>query len=164
MTYDPTGHLLLTPIDKDAPARVQRLHELGLGERPEPAFDEFAHRLADVTGAPFSMVNFIDENRQFFAGLHTPEGTHSGSDLGAAAAGAGGVGRVMARDHGDCPHGVGRRKALGLGDGCAYPRFAGVGRGAGGARVGMVRSQESGVRSQESATKHDSNLPRARRQ
>lgn len=68
MTYDPTGHLLLTPVDKDAPARVQRLRELGLGERPEPAFDEFAHRLADVTGAPFSMVNFIDENQQFFAG------------------------------------------------------------------------------------------------
>ncbi len=72
MTYDPTGHLLLTPNDKEAPARVRRLRELGLGERPEPAFDDFAHRLAEMTGAPFSMVNFIDENRQFFAGLHTP--------------------------------------------------------------------------------------------
>ncbi|MCX5229983.1 GAF domain-containing protein [Streptomyces sp. NPDC006553] len=118
MTYDPTGHLLLTPIDKDAPARVRRLRELGLGERPEPAFDAFAHRLADVTGVPFSMVNFIDENRQFFAGLHTPEGT-------AATAGAGGVGRFMARDHGYCPHVVVRRKALVLEDVRDYPRFAG---------------------------------------
>ncbi|MFD6365226.1 hypothetical protein ACFWFX_36135, partial [Streptomyces roseolus] len=91
MTYDPTGHLLLTPIDKEAPDRVRRLRELGLGERPDPAFDEFAQRLAEVTGAPFSMVNFIDENRQFFAGLHTPGGSHSGSDLGAAAAGASGA-------------------------------------------------------------------------
>ncbi|MFF9342533.1 MULTISPECIES: GAF domain-containing protein [unclassified Streptomyces] len=125
MTYDPTGHLLLTPIDKEAPDRVRRLRELGLGERPEPAFDEFAQRLAEVTGAPFSMVNFIDENRQFFAGLHTPGGSHSGSDLGAAAAGAGGVGRFMARDHGYCPHVVVRRKALVLEDVCDYPRFAG---------------------------------------
>ncbi|MFD4318280.1 GAF domain-containing protein [Streptomyces sp. NPDC058548] len=112
MTYDPTGHLLLTPIDKDAPARVRRLRELGLGERPEQAFDEFAHRVADVTGAPFSMVNFIDENRQFFAGLYTPEGSH-------------GVGRFMARDHGYCPHVVVRRKALVLEDVRDYPRFAG---------------------------------------
>lgn len=80
MTYDPTGHLLLTPVDKDAPARVQRLRELGLGERPEPAFDEFAHRLADVTGAPFSMVNFIDENQQFFArAAHRDEVSRAGS-------------------------------------------------------------------------------------
>ncbi|MFE5945397.1 GAF domain-containing protein [Streptomyces sp. NPDC056480] len=128
MTYDPTGHLLLTPVDKDAPARVRRLRELGIGERPEPAFDAFAHRLADVTGVPFSMVNFIDGNRQFFAGLHTPESSHTGSGPGAAAAattGAGGIGRFMARDHGYCPHVVVRRKALVLEDVRDYPRFAG---------------------------------------
>ena len=72
------------------------------------------------------MVNFIDENRQFFAGLHTPAGTHSGSDLGAAAASGGAeVSRFMARDHGYCPHVVVRRKALVLDDVCDYPRFAG---------------------------------------
>ncbi|MFC7303622.1 GAF domain-containing protein [Streptomyces monticola] len=124
MTYDPTGHLLLTPVDKEAPGRVQRLRQLGLGDQADPAFDAFADRLAEVTGAPFSMVNFIDENRQFFAGLHTPQGSHSGTDLGAAAAGSG-VSRYMARDHGYCPHVVVRRKALVLEDVCDYPRFAG---------------------------------------
>ncbi|MFF3286694.1 GAF domain-containing protein [Streptomyces sp. NPDC003023] len=123
MTFDPTGHLLLTPIDGEAPARVERLRELGFGDRPDAAFDDFARKLAEVTGAPFSMVNFIDENRQFFAGLHTPSGSHSGSDLGAAA--QGGVSRFMARDHGYCPHVVVRRKALVLEDVCDYPRFAG---------------------------------------
>jgi GAF domain-containing protein len=127
MMYDPTGHMLLTPIDKEAPARVVRLRQLGIGERPDPIFDAFAHKLADVTGAPYSMVNFIDEERQFFAGLHTPSSGPTGSDLGAAAAAAasGGVGRVMNRDHGYCPHVVVRRKALVLEDVCDYPRFAG---------------------------------------
>ncbi|WP_455356760.1 GAF domain-containing protein [Streptomyces sp. SYSU K217416] len=127
MTYDPTGHLLLTPIDREAPVRVERLRRLGLGDRPDAAFDAFAARLAEVTGAPYSMVNFIDENRQFFAGLHTPSGNHSGTDLGAAAAAAAAAepGRVMARDHGYCPHVVVRRKALVLEDVCDYPRFAG---------------------------------------
>ncbi|MGW2813281.1 GAF domain-containing protein [Streptomyces sp. NPDC001415] len=122
MTYDPTGHLLLTPVDREAPVRVQRLRQLGMGEWPDPAFDEFARKLAEVTEAPFSMVNFIDENQQFFAGLHTPNGAHTGSDLAAA---SGGVSRIMARDHGYCPHVVVRRKALVLEDVCDYPRFAG---------------------------------------
>lgn len=76
MSYDPprtAGRLLLTPEDKDAPARVRRLRRLGLGERTEPAFDAFADRLAEVAAVPYSMVNFIDENWQFFAGLHTPD-------------------------------------------------------------------------------------------
>lgn len=70
MSYDPprpAGRLLLTPEDKDAPARVSRLRRLGLGEHTEPAFDAFADRLAEVAAVPYSMVNFIDENRQFFA-------------------------------------------------------------------------------------------------
>ncbi|MEU0374487.1 GAF domain-containing protein [Streptomyces sp. NPDC006283] len=124
MTYDPIGHLLLTPVDREAPARVQRLRQLGFGDRPDAAFDDFARKLAEVTGAPFSMVNFIDENRQFFAGLHTPSGSHSGADLGAATGGTP-VSRFMARDHGYCPHVVVRRKALVLEDVCDYPRFAG---------------------------------------
>ncbi|WP_149181679.1 GAF domain-containing protein [Streptomyces sp. TRM49041] len=123
MTYDPTGHLLLTPVDREAPLRVRRLRQLGLGDRPDPALDAFAHKLADVTRAPYSMVNFIDENQQFFAGLHTPTGTHAGTGQGAAA--PGGVSRFMARDHGYCPHVVVRRKALVLEDVCDYPRFAG---------------------------------------
>ncbi|MER7048628.1 MULTISPECIES: GAF domain-containing protein [Streptomyces] len=125
MMYDPTGHLLLTPIDPEAPARVRRLSELGFGDRPDPDFDRFADHLAAVTGAPYSMVNFIDENRQYFAGLHTPSGAHKGCDLTAAAASSGAVSRFMARDHGYCPHVVVRRKALVLEDVCDYPRFAG---------------------------------------
>ncbi|MFE0170698.1 GAF domain-containing protein [Streptomyces sp. NPDC059002] len=113
MMYDPTGHLLLTPVDKEAPTRVRRLRSLGLGERPEPDLDRFADRLAELTGAPYAMVNFIGEERQFFAGLHTPRGT-DGDDC-----------RFMARDHGYCPHVVVRRKALVLEDVCDYPRFAG---------------------------------------
>ncbi|MFG3259646.1 GAF domain-containing protein [Streptomyces sp. NPDC048172] len=114
MSYDPTTHLLLTPEDAEAPRRVVRLRELGIGEAPDPEFDEFARRLAQVTGAPYAMVNFIDEHRQFFAGLHTPDG--GGADPGR---------RVLARDHGYCPHVVVRRKALVLEDVCDYPRFAG---------------------------------------
>ncbi|MFE6157573.1 GAF domain-containing protein [Streptomyces sp. NPDC056486] len=110
MMYDSTAHLLLTPVDKEAPSRVRRLHRLGIGLRPDLAFDAFADRLAAVTGAPYSMVNFIDEERQFFAGLHTPDGTAS---------------RYMERDHGYCPHVVVRRKALVLEDVRDYPRFAG---------------------------------------
>ncbi|MDI3385480.1 GAF domain-containing protein [Streptomyces sp. B-S-A8] len=113
MTYDPTGHLLLTPVDKEASSRVLRLRELGLGDAPDPAFDAFADRLAETVGAPYSMVNFIDEHRQFFAGLHTPEGEAAGR-----------VGRQLDREHGYCPHVVVRRRALVLEDVRDYPRFA----------------------------------------
>ncbi|MFD6290810.1 GAF domain-containing protein [Streptomyces sp. NPDC060205] len=73
MRYDPArpaGRLLLTPVDKEAPARTCRLRVLGLGERAEPALDAFARRLAELAGAPYAMVNFVGEERQFFAGLH----------------------------------------------------------------------------------------------
>ncbi|MEV6751400.1 GAF domain-containing protein [Streptomyces sp. NPDC051214] len=124
MMYDSTAPLLLTPVDKEAPSRVRRLRRLGIGLRPELAFDAFADRLAEITGAPYSMVNFIDENRQFFAGLHTPDALGGGSELTSAAAGDTAY-RYMARDHGYCPHVIVRRKALVLEDVCDYPRFAG---------------------------------------
>ncbi|MFB6982917.1 GAF domain-containing protein [Streptomyces scopuliridis] len=111
MRYDPIGRLLLTPVDREAPDRVVRLRGLGLGERAEPAFDAVAQQLAQLTGAPYAMVNFIDEERQFFAGLHTPPGV--------------GRERFMARDHGYCPHVVVRHKALVLEDVRDFPRFAG---------------------------------------
>ncbi|PAZ09609.1 histidine kinase [Streptomyces sp. SA15] len=120
--YDPTSHLLLTPEDRDAPARVARLRELGIGDVPIPEFDEFARNLAQVTGAPFSMVNFIDENRQYFAGLYAAG--RPGVQLEPAQQQAE-VGRTMTRDQGYCPHVVVRKKALVLEDVCDYPRFAG---------------------------------------
>ncbi|MEY9968437.1 GAF domain-containing protein [Streptacidiphilus sp. MAP12-16] len=122
MTYDPVGRLRMIPTDQEAPERVARLRQLGLGGQPDPEFDAFASELARITGAPYAMVNFIDEHRQFFAGLHTPSGGMTGSD---AAAAASEPGRVMDRDHGYCPHVVVRRKALVLEDVCDYPRFAG---------------------------------------
>ncbi|MFD5062521.1 GAF domain-containing protein [Streptomyces sp. NPDC058394] len=128
MSRHATGRPLLTPVDRDASVRARRLRRLGLGERGDTSFhsfDAFADKVAEVTDVPFSMVNFIDGNRQFFAGLHTPAGIHTGSDLSATAAGSGRVGRYMALDHGYCPHVVARRKALVLDDVCDYPRFAG---------------------------------------
>ncbi|MEU9385772.1 GAF domain-containing protein [Streptomyces sp. NPDC048279] len=125
MRYDPSrpsGRLLLTPEDKEAPVRIRRLGQLGLGEHPDPELDAYANRLAEVTGTPYAMVNFVGEHRQFFAGLHLPavpppvvkpDGTTPV------------LGRALARDHGFCPHVVVRRKALVLEDVCDYPRFAG---------------------------------------
>lgn len=132
LNYDiPAGHLL-TPEDKEAPRRVARLRELGLGERPDPEFDGFARALAEaarvLTGAPgnpFTMVNFINEDRQYFAGLYvTPPSKLDSAVIAAPVAGAQ-VGREMGLDHGFCPHVVVRRKPLVLDDVCDYPRFAG---------------------------------------
>ncbi|MEU3947993.1 GAF domain-containing protein [Streptomyces sp. NPDC029526] len=124
MSYDPprpAGRLLLTPEDRDAPARTRRLRELGLGEHPEAALDAFAYGLAELTGTPYAMVNFLGEHGQFFAGLQTPAAAPvvRGDGTGAM------LGRVLPRDHGFCPHVVVRRKALVLEDVSDYPRFAG---------------------------------------
>ncbi len=125
MSYDlprPAGRLLLTPEDKEAPARVRRLRLLGLGEHPEPALDAFAAHLAGRAQAPYAMVNFIDEHRQFFAGLRVPDVRPLTSPDEEAKPE---MGRLMERDHGFCPHVVVRRKALVLEDVRDYPRFAG---------------------------------------
>ncbi|WAX76743.1 GAF domain-containing protein [Streptomyces sp. KMM 9044] len=124
MRYDPprpVGRLLLTPEDEEAPARIERLRRLGLGERSEPTLDAFAYGLSELTGAVYAMVNFLGEERQFFAGLHTPAVAPvlRGDGTGAL------LGRSLPRDHGFCPHVVARRKALVLGDVSDYPRFAG---------------------------------------
>ncbi|MCQ4079157.1 GAF domain-containing protein [Streptomyces sp. RB6PN25] len=132
-TYDPlTGHHLLTPVDQEAPRRVARLRELGLGEKPDVEFDVFAADLArtagdlaGIAGAPYAMVNFISEERQYFAGLYVPSAGPAHAGLDTPGAQETGVSRVMSRDHGYCPHVVVRRKALVLDDVCDYPRFAG---------------------------------------
>ncbi|MFC8713016.1 GAF domain-containing protein [Streptomyces sp. NPDC057197] len=140
MTYDPprpAGRLLLTPEDREAPARARRLRRLGLGERAEPALDAFADRLAGRTRAPYAMVNFPGEHGQFFAGLHRPSrdvldvdapAPHGPPRPGDPAAGAGAhreLGRRLTRDQGFCPHVLVRGKALVLEDVRDYPRFAG---------------------------------------
>ncbi|MFD0268263.1 GAF domain-containing protein [Streptomyces sp. NPDC127106] len=113
--YESTGHLLLTPVDREAPARAVRLRELGLGQRPDSALDAFARRIAEVLQAPYAGVNFVGEERQFFAGLHhAPDAQPSGYPA-----------RVLPRDHGYCPHVVVRRRALVLEDVRDFARFAG---------------------------------------
>ncbi|MBT2414396.1 GAF domain-containing protein [Streptomyces sp. ISL-12] len=122
MSYDPprpAGRLLLTPEDREAPARVRRLRQLGLGERWDPALDAFADRLAEMAQAPYAMVNFLVENGQFFAGLHVPPVPPAGDGTVPEFA------RVQPRDHGFCPHVAARRRALVLEDVRDYPRFAG---------------------------------------
>ena len=117
MIYDLSAHQPLTPTDPEVGLRMRRLSELGLGDQPDPEFDDFARKLTEVTQAPYAMVNFISEHRQYFAGLHVA----SGPGVAASAQ----PGRVMDRDHGYCPHVVVRKKALVLDDVCDYPRFAG---------------------------------------
>jgi GAF domain-containing protein len=124
MSYDPPrppGRLLLTPEDREAPARLRRLRELGLVQRPEPALDAFAQYLADLTGAPYAMVNLPDERGQFFAGLRIPPPPVPVPGEGPRPQ----LGRTLPRDHGYCPHVVVRRRALALQDVRDYPRFAG---------------------------------------
>lgn len=130
--YDPSSgpergiamrHLLLPPDDTEAPSRVLRLRELGIGDRPVPEFDDFARELATHVGGRYAMVNFIDENRQYFAGLYSAVADTT-VDLHPAAAPAE-PGREMARDHGYCPHVIVRRRALVLEDVRDFPRFAG---------------------------------------
>ncbi|GAB1338934.1 GAF domain-containing protein [Streptomyces sp. E-15] len=124
MSYEPprpVRGLLLTPEDKEAPARVQRLRRLGLADRADPALDAFAGHLAQLTGASYAMVNFIGEEHQFFAGLSVTASAPIVREDGSRAE----IGRVLPRDHGFCPHVVVRHKALVLEDVRDYPRFAG---------------------------------------
>jgi GAF domain-containing protein len=120
------GRLLLAPPDPDLPHRVARLRALGLaGQRPDPEFDEFAATVAQITKAPYAMVNLVGE-QQYFAGLSTPSRSQTTAVLPAAqGCGHAEPTRDMGRDHGFCPHVVARRKALVLDDVCDYPRFAG---------------------------------------
>ncbi|WP_399083285.1 GAF domain-containing protein [Streptomyces sp. BBFR2] len=119
--YDPNRHLLRTPVDTGATERAARLRELGLGDAPVPAFDAYAREVARALRTPYGVVNLLGERRQYFAGLYTPP---RGRVPGAPRA-LGGDLRVIARDHGYCPHVVVRRKALALEDVRDYPRFAG---------------------------------------
>ncbi|MEU0752240.1 GAF domain-containing protein [Streptomyces albogriseolus] len=123
MSYDPprpAGRLLLTPEDRQAPERTRRLRGLGLGEHPDPELDAFARGLAELTAAPYAVINFPGEHGQFFAGLHTPgvAPVLRGDGTGAL------LGRVLPRDHGFCPHVIARGRALVLEDVTDYPRFA----------------------------------------
>lgn len=120
----PLDRLLVTPEDPAAPQRAARLAQLGLNSA-RVEFDDFARRLALELDAPYAMVNFIDDKRQFFAGLYTPEAGPVNVSQRAMQDSTPSVGREMGRDHGFCPHTVKRTTALVLDDVCDYPRFAG---------------------------------------
>jgi signal transduction protein with GAF and PtsI domain len=69
------------------------------------------------------MVNFVDDKRQFFAGLYTPDAGPVNIAQGLVSESS--MSREMRLDHGFCPHTVKRTAALVLDDVCDYPRFAG---------------------------------------
>jgi GAF domain-containing protein len=119
--------LLPAPADPDIPQRLARLAQLahlGVGDRPDPEFDQFAARLAAAANAPYAMVNFVGDEEQYFAGLYSPSSSMADALEAASSASRAAPGRTMSREHGYCPHVVVRRKALVLDDVCAYPRFA----------------------------------------
>jgi GAF domain-containing protein len=118
MIYDFSGQQPMTPDDPGVAARMRRLQDLGLGDRPDPLFDEFARRVGELTGTPLAMVNFVQDDLQYLGGLHTGSTIPPGVQSALA-------NRIFPRDHGYCPHVVVRRKALVLDDVCDYPRFAG---------------------------------------
>jgi GAF domain-containing protein len=118
-TFDAAGRRHLNPIDDHSAERAARLRHLDLGTKPDPEFDEFAQRIARITGAPNAMVNFIGDTQQYLSGLFI---------AGAAVEAAGSAvpfSRSAPLGTGYCPHVIARRKALPLDDVFAYPRFAG---------------------------------------
>ncbi|MBC2902095.1 GAF domain-containing protein [Streptomyces sp. PSKA01] len=120
-------HLLLPPEDPEVEERARRLRELGIEDKVVPELDDFSRELAQRTGGCYAGVNFfIDENRQFFAGLYSAAADTT-VNLDSPLLEDPVPGRVMPRDFdmGFCPHVVRRRKALVLEDVRDYPRFAG---------------------------------------
>ena len=104
--------------------RMARLRALGLaGQQPDQELDEFAAKLAQVTDAPFTMVNFVVKHSQYFAGP-TEFSQASAALYEAQPSAHAEPAREMPVDTGYCPHVVVRRKALVLDDVCDYLRFA----------------------------------------
>jgi GAF domain-containing protein len=126
-TFDAHGRRHLRSIDTVAAAgeRAARLRQLGLGTMPDAEFDAIAAQLAQATGAPATMVNFIDDKMQNFSGLFMhPSMVVAGTAVGPGAASSD-DNRHMSVEEGWCPHVVVRRRAFPLDDVFAYPRFAG---------------------------------------
>lgn len=98
------------PTDPDVENRMARLQRLGVLLQPDPEFDRLARELAEELGVPdgLAMVNFIEHDTQYFAGLYAQDPT---------------VSREMSREDGWCPHTVLRKKPLPLRDVGAWARF-----------------------------------------
>jgi GAF domain-containing protein len=118
--------LLTAPNDPDLPQRMARLRALGLTkQQPDQEFDEFAAKVAQITKAPYAMVNLVGDRGQYLGGLYTPSNSQSSELHAAEATLQSEIDRGWSMDYGFCPHVVVRRKALVLDDVCDYPRFAG---------------------------------------
>lgn len=112
--FDSTGTNHLSRLREQTPARLARLHALGLHSGPDAEFDQFAASLALESGTndALAMVNFLGD-QQHFSGLWVPP----------SARGTVAMSRVMSLEHGWCPEVVDRGKALPLYDVCLSPRF-----------------------------------------
>jgi hypothetical protein len=111
-----TGTHQLARLRAQTPARIARVHKLGLFNEPVPEFDLFASALARESGTDeaMAMVNFLGD-RQYFAGLWVPPSARVDGTVT--------MSRVMSLEHGWCPEVVDRGKALPLYDVCLSPRF-----------------------------------------
>lgn len=118
--YELPAHRLGGPPDGDAAARAERLRGLDMAQVSDLKFDALARKITEKTGAAAAMVNFIGQERQYFAGLHARAPQAPGEPQF-----VGDPGREMDMEHGFCVHVAARRKALVLDDIYAYPRFAG---------------------------------------
>lgn len=119
MTFDATNRMIVPEEDPaHAEFREGRLRAMGVGEQPHPELDAVAHRLRQITGARYAMVNFVMEGRQYFAGLSVTEGPQTMT-------GGQAPGREMDLDAGFCVHTVSRGSALPITDISSYARFAG---------------------------------------
>lgn len=109
--FEPDLRYLGAPPDPGAAHRIALLKRLGVALRPDEEFDELAKELAEKLGVPdgMAMVNFIGDQTQYFAGLHTPAGTT--------------MEREMSREDGWCPHTVLREVPLPLANVASWSRF-----------------------------------------
>jgi GAF domain-containing protein len=107
----PDLRYLGAPPDPGVSDRVANLRRLGVALRPDEEFDQMARELAEQLGVPdgMAMVNFIGVDNQYFAGLHTPDGTT--------------IEREMSREDGWCPHTVLREVPLPLSNVASWSRF-----------------------------------------
>lgn len=110
-TLQPDLRYLGAPADPGVSDRVGLLRRLGVALQPDEEFDRMARDLAEELGVPdgMAMVNFIGVDQQYFAGLHTPDGTT--------------IDREMSREDGWCPHTVLREVPLPLSDVASWSRF-----------------------------------------
>lgn len=118
--FDLPSHRFSGPPDDNGAARAERLRGLDVAHVPDAKFDALARRIAEKTGATAAMVNFIGDERQYFAGVYDKDNLAPGDPAFMSE-----LGREMDLDRGFCVHVVARSKALVLDDIYSYPRFAG---------------------------------------